>query len=141
MMSKVKKDEPTDNVDTTPETDTPASGALFTVPNEYLHPEGFYDAIDFRFLRSMASVTVSAASNYYIQTHSELQTTEDTQMDTGDGPSTVVLSGGLTLEDLRAAMQHFTHERDWDKFHSPRNLLCALVRNHRTLQRHPFLSR
>lgn len=48
----------------------------------------------------------------------------------GDVPSgqpTVVLSNGLTLEDLRAAMQHFTHERDWDRFHTPRNLLCALV--------------
>ncbi|MQL94686.1 hypothetical protein Taro_027332, partial [Colocasia esculenta] len=33
----------------------------------------------------------------------------------------------VTLEDLRKKMEDFAKERDWDKFHSPRNLLLALV--------------
>ncbi|GMH41438.1 hypothetical protein BSKO_09348 [Bryopsis sp. KO-2023] len=35
--------------------------------------------------------------------------------------------GTVTLEELRSAVQQFAVERDWDKFHTPRNLLCALV--------------
>ena len=34
-----------------------------------------------------------------------------------------------TLEELRSASQKFAVERDWEKFHAPRNLLLALVRN------------
>ncbi|KAJ0988953.1 hypothetical protein J5N97_007309 [Dioscorea zingiberensis] len=34
---------------------------------------------------------------------------------------------GVTLEDLKKKMADFARERDWDKFHSPRNLLLALV--------------
>lgn len=34
---------------------------------------------------------------------------------------------GTTLEQLRQAAAHFAAERDWDQFHSPRNLLLALV--------------
>ncbi|KAG0464164.1 hypothetical protein HPP92_020233 [Vanilla planifolia] len=34
---------------------------------------------------------------------------------------------GVTLEDLRKKMADFVKERDWDKFHSPRNVLLALV--------------
>lgn len=33
----------------------------------------------------------------------------------------------LTLEALRAKLAAFAAERDWDQFHSPRNLLLALV--------------
>ena len=32
-----------------------------------------------------------------------------------------------TLEELRAAAEKFAIEREWEKFHSPRNLLLALV--------------
>ncbi|KAL2531033.1 dCTP pyrophosphatase 1 [Forsythia ovata] len=34
--------------------------------------------------------------------------------------------GRLTLEDLKEKMANFAKERDWDQFHSPRNLLLAL---------------
>ncbi|KAF3780815.1 dCTP pyrophosphatase 1 [Nymphaea thermarum] len=33
----------------------------------------------------------------------------------------------VTLEELRKKMAEFAKERDWDRFHSPRNLLLALV--------------
>jgi len=47
-------------------------------------------------------------------------------------PSPVVVSPApavpmVSLEDLRHAMQQFVAERDWDKFHAPRNLLLAMV--------------
>ncbi|KAH7521514.1 uncharacterized protein LOC107422197 [Ziziphus jujuba] len=35
--------------------------------------------------------------------------------------------GGVTLEELKKKMADFARERDWDQFHSPRNLLLALV--------------
>ncbi|XP_059630041.1 uncharacterized protein LOC132273016 [Cornus florida] len=35
--------------------------------------------------------------------------------------------GGVTLDDLKLKMADFARERDWDQFHSPRNLLLALV--------------
>jgi len=35
--------------------------------------------------------------------------------------------GGVTIEDLQLKMAEFTRERNWDQFHSPRNLLLALV--------------
>ena len=34
---------------------------------------------------------------------------------------------GVTLEELKKEMAEFARERDWDQFHSPRNLLLALV--------------
>ncbi|CAL9762867.1 unnamed protein product, partial [Musa acuminata subsp. burmannicoides] len=34
---------------------------------------------------------------------------------------------GVTLESLRRKMAEFARERDWEQFHSPRNLLLALV--------------
>ncbi|KAL6000231.1 hypothetical protein ACLOJK_023926 [Asimina triloba] len=34
---------------------------------------------------------------------------------------------GVTLEELKKMMADFAKERDWDQFHSPRNLLLALV--------------
>ena len=36
---------------------------------------------------------------------------------------------GVTLEVLRKKMADFARERDWEKFHSPRNLLLAMVLN------------
>ncbi|XP_020112132.1 dCTP pyrophosphatase 1-like [Ananas comosus] len=36
-------------------------------------------------------------------------------------------SKSVTLEDLRKKMAEFARERDWEQFHSPRNLLLALV--------------
>lgn len=33
----------------------------------------------------------------------------------------------ITLEELRATTEKFAAEREWEKFHSPRNLLLALV--------------
>ncbi|CAD7700774.1 unnamed protein product [Ostreobium quekettii] len=47
-------------------------------------------------------------------------------------PSPGVVSAAppaVSLDDLRLAMHHFATERDWDKFHSPRNLLLAMVRD------------
>ncbi|XVF84510.1 hypothetical protein PTKIN_Ptkin17bG0042700 [Pterospermum kingtungense] len=35
--------------------------------------------------------------------------------------------GVVTVEDLRNKMAEFARERDWDQYHSPRNLLLALV--------------
>ncbi|GFY81495.1 hypothetical protein Acr_01g0013040 [Actinidia rufa] len=34
---------------------------------------------------------------------------------------------GLSLEELKTKMADFARDRDWDQFHSPRNLLLALV--------------
>ncbi|OWM87985.1 dCTP pyrophosphatase 1-like [Punica granatum] len=39
----------------------------------------------------------------------------------------MVEAEGVTLEELRKRMAEFARERDWDQFHSPRNLLLALV--------------
>ncbi|XP_077211020.1 uncharacterized protein LOC143846470 [Tasmannia lanceolata] len=36
-------------------------------------------------------------------------------------------NNSVTLEDLKKKMAEFAKERDWDQFHSPRNLLLALV--------------
>ena len=33
----------------------------------------------------------------------------------------------VTLEDVRQRMQEFASARDWDQFHTPRNLALALV--------------
>lgn len=31
------------------------------------------------------------------------------------------------LQDLKARIRHFADERDWDQFHSPKNLVMALI--------------
>jgi dCTP diphosphatase len=31
-----------------------------------------------------------------------------------------------TVQDLREAMSRFVHERDWEQFHSPKNLVMGL---------------
>lgn len=33
----------------------------------------------------------------------------------------------VSLEDLKLKMRNFADERDWQQFHTPRNLLLALV--------------
>jgi len=33
----------------------------------------------------------------------------------------------VSLDDLKTKMADFAKERDWDQFHTPRNLLLALV--------------
>ncbi|KAK8812586.1 hypothetical protein WA538_003800 [Blastocystis sp. DL] len=33
----------------------------------------------------------------------------------------------VTLEDLRKRIETFAKERDWDQFHTPRNLLLAMM--------------
>lgn len=35
----------------------------------------------------------------------------------------------VSLTDLKKRMADFAKERDWDQFHSPRNLLLALVKS------------
>lgn len=47
-----------------------------------------------------------------------------------NGPAEAVKESGesnVTLKDLQKKMAEFSRERDWDQFHSPRNLLLALV--------------
>ena len=34
----------------------------------------------------------------------------------------------VTFEEIRAAQAQFAAQRDWDQYHTPRNLLIALVR-------------
>ncbi|KAI3854105.1 hypothetical protein MKX03_008870 [Papaver bracteatum] len=43
------------------------------------------------------------------------------------GEVTKEYGGSVSLEDLRQKMVDFAKERDWEKYHSPRNLLLALV--------------
>jgi len=38
-----------------------------------------------------------------------------------------VFRDDLTLEEIRRRVAAFADERDWERFHSPRNLLLALV--------------
>lgn len=35
--------------------------------------------------------------------------------------------GGTSLQQLRSALQQFAAERDWGQYHTPRNLVLALV--------------
>lgn len=35
-----------------------------------------------------------------------------------------------TLESLRDALRRFAEEREWERFHSPKNLAIALLQNH-----------
>ena len=41
--------------------------------------------------------------------------------------TTGTFSPNITLEQLRKSMKAFADERDWNQFHTPRNLLLALV--------------
>ncbi|KAG6582038.1 dCTP pyrophosphatase 1, partial [Cucurbita argyrosperma subsp. argyrosperma] len=40
---------------------------------------------------------------------------------------TEVVEREVTLKELKTMMAEFARERDWDQFHSPRNLLLAMV--------------
>jgi dCTP diphosphatase len=35
----------------------------------------------------------------------------------------------ISLKELSRRLQDFADERDWEQYHSPRNLLLAMVRN------------
>ncbi|CAO2034569.1 unnamed protein product [Urochloa humidicola] len=52
-------------------------------------------------------------------------------MDGGGNQAAAAGKGGgeaaVTLEELRKRMADFAKERDWDQFHSPRNLLLAMI--------------
>jgi hypothetical protein len=48
--------------------------------------------------------------------------------DGGNEAAATKFKGNVTLESLRAKVAHFAAERDWDQFHTPRNLILALVR-------------
>jgi dCTP diphosphatase len=39
----------------------------------------------------------------------------------------VVAAGDVSLKDLSKKLNDFARERDWEQFHSPRNLLLAMV--------------
>lgn len=51
----------------------------------------------------------------------------DRKVDEANGEPVVAGGLGVTLEELKNKMADFAMERDWDQFHSPRNLLLALV--------------
>lgn len=42
-------------------------------------------------------------------------------------PQRFAFSPGPSMEDIRSMQAQFTDERDWNKFHQPRNLLLAMV--------------
>ena len=44
------------------------------------------------------------------------------------GKGGAAAAAAVTPEDLRKKMADFARERDWEQYHSPRNLLLALVR-------------
>eukprot|EP01018_Ginkgo_biloba_P006312 Gb_07518 [translate_table: standard] len=54
---------------------------------------------------------------------------EDNCGEISDADSVKEIESGssVTLEDLKTKMAEFARERNWDQFHSPRNLLLALV--------------
>ncbi|XP_049900680.1 glutamyl-tRNA(Gln) amidotransferase subunit B, mitochondrial [Epinephelus moara] len=45
----------------------------------------------------------------------------------GTGAERFTFSPEPTIEDIRRMQAEFTDERDWNKFHQPRNLLLAMV--------------
>uniref|UniRef100_A0ACD5X031 Uncharacterized protein n=1 Tax=Avena sativa TaxID=4498 RepID=A0ACD5X031_AVESA len=53
----------------------------------------------------------------------------EAELEKGGGLSSDTKAGAepVSLEELRQRMAHFARERDWEQFHSPRNLLLALV--------------
>jgi hypothetical protein len=46
---------------------------------------------------------------------------------TSSSSSNFTFENGTTLEALRQDQAQFASERDWDKFHTPRNVLLAMV--------------
>lgn len=110
----------------TTEVEKPVSGAFLSGAATDYHPV----TAEYEYPASMPPVdetNVASGSSFFLQTHPDMAPPDGQMEGQGDQQTTVVLGGTLTLEDLRAAMQHFTQERDWDKYHSPRNLLLALV--------------
>lgn len=53
---------------------------------------------------------------------------EDSRPETGAKRAAgAAFRGDVTLEDLRARVADFAEQRDWNQFHTPRNLVLALV--------------
>jgi len=52
---------------------------------------------------------------------------EQKQVSTTQSRSYDGFDESTTLESLRKAQIAFANERDWNQYHTPRNLLCALV--------------
>ncbi|KAL3144438.1 hypothetical protein ABBQ32_004183 [Trebouxia sp. C0010 RCD-2024] len=75
------------------------------------HPAGPAEA---RLTGPAAALPSSPAANSLHQSASELLRMQHT-------------FSHITLEELRATTEKFALEREWEKFHSPRNLLLALV--------------
>lgn len=46
----------------------------------------------------------------------------------GNNPAADTAWSPLSLEEIKQALRKFADDRDWEQFHTPRNLLLALVR-------------
>uniref|UniRef100_A0A7N0V0G1 Uncharacterized protein n=1 Tax=Kalanchoe fedtschenkoi TaxID=63787 RepID=A0A7N0V0G1_KALFE len=71
-------------------------------------------------------VTKTMAGTKRETEHGEEEEVEGTTTTVSKSRSTAFASG-ITIQHLTDRMAEFAKERDWDKFHSPRNLLLALV--------------
>lgn len=67
------------------------------------------------FAKSQHGATTAASS------HSKMRNGESVQ------PERFTFSPQPSIEDIRRMQAEFTDERDWNKFHQPRNLLLAMV--------------
>lgn len=67
------------------------------------------------FAKSQSGAATEASS------HSEMRNGETVQ------PERFTFSTRPSIEDIRRMQAEFTDERDWNKFHQPRNLLLAMV--------------
>ena len=72
-------------------------------------------------LSAVAAATAAAISRLPASPAAPLH-----QVAAADGPLQTHFSHA-TLEDLRVATEKFAADREWEKFHVPRNLLLALV--------------
>lgn len=80
----------------------------------------------FFLLPSYLSVSLSLFISFFYS----IETTWRENKKRMKGVSTDSVEGeNVTLEDLKQKMAEFAKERNWDQFHSPRNLLLALVWN------------
>ncbi|XP_063951813.1 dCTP pyrophosphatase 1-like [Lytechinus pictus] len=52
---------------------------------------------------------------------------QDDQNPSGEDHPEFKFSSHTSLEDLRAKVHKFAEERDWDQYHTPRNLLLAMI--------------
>lgn len=52
---------------------------------------------------------------------------EHEQPDVQNDPSEFAFSSSLSLEKIRQLQAVFSKERNWDQYHSPRNVLLAMI--------------